>query len=449
VKKRLSVHPVRLSRRSVLRGLAAGAVTSIALPPLEAMMNATGTAHADGSPFPDRFGVWFWGNGIRRDEWYPRGNGADWEPGRTLEPLAPVKQHVSVVTGYEVQTATHPHHSGMAGILSCAPYHQVGTTRDTIVSTFDKPSVDQVAAAHFDGTTRFRSIEVGVARFRGTDEGTTFQHLSHNGRNDVNPSDYSPASVFRTLFGGTPDAIRDGARRSVLDAVTEQIRRVQSRVSAQDRRRLESHFESIRALEQEIALSTGACETPEAPLADYPDLEGREQLNEKNAAMSELMALALACDLTRAFSIMWCCAGSGVIVWEAGARNSLHQICHDEAIPQQTVRDATRVIMGNLSYFLQRLRDIPEGDGTLLDHCSILCTSELSEGNRHSNDEFPILIAGGGNGRLRSGIHHRGRNAPNATHAVITALKGAGLPIDTFGTDGGRATGGIAELLQG
>ena len=163
--------------------------------------------------------------------------------------------------------------------------------------------------------------------------------------------------------------------------------------------------------------------------------------------MSQLVALALACDMTRAFSVMFSTAGSGVIVWPAGAQNSLHQMCHDEAGDQPMVHAAVVYQMERLSAFLQILRDTPDGAGNLLDNSSILCTTELSEGNRHSNDEFPVLIAGKGGGRLRGGIHYRSNTRENASMAGLTALRGAGIPMESFGEGLGRTVNTVGPLL--
>jgi hypothetical protein len=439
-----------MDRRTFLRGMLGGAAATVALPALEAMLGRNGDAWADGTPLPTRFGVWFWGNGIRREHWIPDGEGPGWQPRDETAPLAAVRDWLHFCTGFEIKTATHPHHSGMAGIMTGAKYQQVGTTRDTIVSTFAYPSCDQLAAAYFQGQTPYRSLEIAVARFRGTDEGTTFQYLSHNGPNNPNPPEYEPRRFFDRLFGMGPTAPQlDGARRSVLDAVNGQIRALQQRVGARDRQRLEQHFDSVRAIEMRLAAGNNQCATPTAPAADYPDQDGHEQLTEKNQVMSDLMAVALACDMTRAFSVMWSTAGSGVVVWPAGASNSLHQMCHDEGVPQPGVHAAVGFIMQQLAYFLGRLRDTPEGDGNLLDHCSILCTTELSEGNTHSNDEFPIMIAGKGGGRLRGNYHYRSHDRANASIPVLTALRGAGLPMDSFGHDAGQVSSSIGEILVG
>lgn len=434
-----------LDRRTVLRGLLGGTALSIALPPLEAMLGVNGDAWADGTDLPTRFGIWFWGNGVRSDKWVPTTTGTGWTPNEETAPLLEVRDHLSVVSGCEIKTATHPHHSGMTGIFTGRKYHLNGSTRDTIVTTFASQSVDQIAADHFSGQAPFRSLELGVTKFHGTDEGTTFQHLSHNGPNNPNPCEYDPREVFNRLFGVPTDSQLDLVRGSVLDAVMDQSARLERRLGAADRARLEQHLESIRALESRLDVELGACGFGEAPGA-IPDVGGKEQIFEKNALMSELLALALACDLTRVFSVQFSTAGSGVVFWEAGATEGLHGTCHTESLPQPTVHAATTLTMGYLRDCLVKLRDVPVGDGNLLDHCSILCCSELTDGYTHSNADFPILVAGKGGGRLRGGVHYRSTSAENTSHAVLSALRGAGVDAADFGADEGHVTTGISAI---
>ena len=419
------------------------------LPWLEAM--TLGSAHASqDQSMPTRMGVWFWGNGIRKAHWIPDAVGSNWLAKEELQPLIDrnLKPNFSLITGLDIKTASHPHHSGMTGILSGAPFYKVGDTRDTIVSTFDHPSIDQLAAdAWQTSNTPFRSLELGVCQFRGTDEGTTFEHLSHNGRNDVNPSQYNPRIAYERLFGlGPSDGERLLARRSVLDTVLGQINRLNGRLGAEDQIRLERHTESVRALEQRLAQGQSVCERPTQP-GNYSNIEGQEQITEKNEVMSQLMAYALACDLTRAFSTMFSTAGSSVVIWEAGAENGLHQLCHDEAVPQPIVNASVTYIMGQLGVFLDALKAIPEGNGTLLDNCAIMCTSELTEGNVHSNTDFAMIIAGGGGGRLNGGQHIRLPDA-NASRAGLTLLRGAGIGAQSFGHGAGLVTEPITEVLS-
>jgi|LNFM01.1.fsa_nt_gb hypothetical protein len=450
----------RLDRRTVLKGLFGGAVVGVALPTLECMLDVNGEALAQGRPLPKRFGIWFWGNGVRRAHWTPNGTGPGWTPRGEMQPLidAGLRDWFSPVTGCEIKTATHPHHSGMSGILTGARYHQLGTTRDTIVTTLPRQSIDQYVADHVmnDPMTRtaYRSIEAGVCRFHGTDEGTTFQHLSHNGPNNPNQSEYNPLTLFNRLFGMGSASQEAVARQSVLTAVQAEIRALQGRVSATDRTRLEQHFASVRAIEQRLGAPSGACAAPMRPLDGYPDMMGQEQIEQKNRVMSDIMALALACDLTRVFSVQFSTCGAGTVFWMVpGFRSGMHQTCHDErasadpATQQPMVHAATTFTMRQLAYFLGRLRDTPDGANNVLHNSAILCTSELSEGYNHTNDEFPILLAGRAGGRLRGGVHWRSGTRDNTSRALITLLRAFGHPAASYGVGPGESNAVIGELL--
>src|SRR5262245_23075152 len=134
-----------IDRRAFLRGVIGGSAIAVGLPPLEAMFNSNGTALADGTAIPQRFGVWFWGNGIRRAHWTPDQQGANWDAKEELAPFAAIpglKDYVSPITGLEIKSATHPHHSGMSGIMTGQKYYLVGPVRDTIISSFAAPSID-------------------------------------------------------------------------------------------------------------------------------------------------------------------------------------------------------------------------------------------------------------------------------------------------------------------
>ena len=442
-----------LPRRAFLRGIAAGSAVSIALPVLDGMLDEHGEAFAqDGASIPTRFGVWFWGNGVRPEHWVPQGvgRGDAWTLSSELQPLSAHKSSLSVLSGYTIRTGTHAHHAGMTGVMTGRPLFKVGDTRDTIVSTFAGPSVDMLAAQYYEGATSLRSLEVGVTRFRGTDEGTTFQHLSHNGPNNPNPSEYDPRALFYRLFGGSTDADELRKRRSVLDAVMGQATRLKTRLGTRDRQRVEQHLDSLRALEVRLASGPVSCQRPPEP-GTYPDLQGQEQIEAKNQVMSELVALALACDLTRVFSVQFSTCGSGVIIHTAGATDGLHRTCHDEPLSgspatQPIVHAATIFTMEQLAYFLDQLSAVPMGAGSLLDHCSVMCTSEHTDGRIHSYQDFPMMIAGHGGGRLLGDVHHRAAGDTSITRGVLTALRGGGVEAAEFGTEDGLTRDGISEL---
>lgn len=441
------------SRRMILRGLAAGAAVSVGLPIFDFMLDGNGEAFADGEELPTRFGLWYFGNGVHFPTWLPPVVGPNWTvPGDfALASLLPLKEYVSVISGLDVKTPRHAHHSGAATINTGGPHLKIDDVRDTIVSTYKYPSVDQVAATHFQNVapSPYRSIEAAVTKFRGTDEGTTFQHLSHNGsltgETNVNPSEESPHNLFDRLFNqGTAEPLVLAARASVLNAVSEQIQTLEPKLGSKDRQRLDQHLSSISDLEARLKAPIAECTKPSDP-GDYPDANGIEPMAEKNVVMSDLMSLALACGLTRAFSIMFSTCGSGAVFHMVGSTDGQHYMNHTEAAPYNKQRDAVKFTMSQLAYFLEKLRTTQEGASNLLEQSSILVTTEHTEGWTHSQDDMPILLCGKGGGRLRGNVHFRG-NSGNTTRALLTALRGAGLPLTEFGYEGGWTNEPISEL---
>lgn len=439
-----------VSRRTFLRGTLAGSAVALALPRLECMLDVNGTAYADGSELPTRFGVWFFGNGVRHEHWIPSEVGPSWQPKEQLAPLvdAGLKPHFSVISGLSVKTPFYVHHSGMTAITSGAPMKVVGKVRDTIVTTVSQPTIDMVAAQKLAGKTPFRSLELGVCKFRGTDEGTTFQYLSMNGPNNPNPPEYVPERLFERLFGLMPEDPRFAqitkARASVLDAVRGQIGALSQRVSAHDKQRLDQHFESVRAIERRLSTQgTNACAAPVRP-STPPDDDAKEPIAEKNALMSDLLAVALACDLTRVFTYCFDACGSATYFWQTNASDGMHQMCHKGR--NDLVHRAVVFMMKQCARTLSTLRDTPEAGGSVLDNCAILVTSEHAEGDSHTQDDFPILLAGRGGGRLRTGLHVRSTTRENTSKALLTALRGAGVALPAFGHEEGRVTEGIAAL---
>jgi hypothetical protein len=440
-----------LSRRNVLRGILGGSAIAIGLPTFDYMLNDNGNAYADGEGLWTRFGLWYFGNGVRIQDWIPGGT-TDWQAGagHELEPLLPHKEYVSVVSGLSVKTPRHAHHSGISAVCAGGPHLKVADVRDTIVSTFKYPSIDQVAASHYmnETPTQYRSIEAAVTRFRGTDEGTSFQHLSHNGPNDVNPSEESPQALFGRLFGAGPlEPQVVAARVSVLDAVADQLGSVKNnpRLGQQDLVRLDGHLTRVRELEQSLSLPPAECTTPLDPGDLTTDIEGQEQIEQKNQAQSRLIALALACGLTRSFSIMFSTCGSGVIMWPVGLGEGQHYLNHTMPAPYDGLHNAVVFTMQQLAFFLQTLKETEEGDGNLLDRLSMVVTTEHRDGWTHSQDDMPILVVGKGNGRLRGNVHAR-VDGGNTSRALLSALRGGGLPLSSFGYEAGAVDQGIAEI---
>jgi hypothetical protein len=430
-----------LDRRTVLRGMLGGAVVSIALPPLEAMLNANGTAYAGGGAFPKRFGVFFWGNGVLPDRWVPTAEGTAWQPSPLLMPLASLREHLTVVSGTRVATLnTVPHGSGPSGFLS----------GDNMVNNaFPRPSLDQLVARAVGGETRIRSLETAVQE--------TIASVSYADGGQRNPSESDPRALFNRLFGegfrapgemGMADP-RLGLRRSVLDAVTAQGAALRQRLGANDRRRLDQHLDAIRTLERQLQRleenppNLAACRRPSVPPESIPDVGGRPDMSARSRLMGELVAMALACDITRVFSHLYSEPVNNVLY--PNARAGHHQLTHDEPGEQPQVFAILQGIMADLATFLEGLRRIPEGDETLLDHTLVLCTTDCAFGRTHTLDEYPIVLAGGRSVGLRRGVHLRARGE-NASKVSYSILQMMGVRAAEFGVGNGRVTEGLGGL---
>ena len=453
----------KLSRRALLRGAALGAVATVALPPLEAMLDGNGEMYAGGQPIPRRFGFFFWGNGVLPHRWTPTTTGHDWQPSDQLRPLAGVKDYVSVVSGMLVQAENRRgHHSGAVGILSGAPFVAQDPKGAQYASTFSKPSIDQVLADRLDPTTRFRTLEIGVDPRVSRAEGTTLAYLSHNGPDNANPPEYSPHQLFAKLFG--EGFVAPGAeagevdptlavRRSVLDAVREDARRLQKRLGHSDRLRLDQHLEGISSLQQRLALQESApppiaptCALPDDPGEIEADTQERQRL--RSRAMADLLVMALACDQTRIWTNLFNGSVSGTHYWDIDPRKSFHGLTHDEPGEQPKVHECVVFIMEELAYLLQRLRDTPEGDGNLLDHSVILASSDVSHGRRHNLDNYPLLVCGKGGGTLRGNFHYRSL-LENTSTVLLSACHAMGVPIDSFGHERGWTDKRCGAIMTG
>lgn len=435
----------RLSRRTMLRGMLGGALVSIGLPPLEIFFNTNGTAYASGGALPVRFGLFMWGNGMLPERWIPEGVGADYEFSDQLAPLERHRDVMTVLTGYEVKTPnTLPHFSGASGILTGRPVLDRNDDR----GSFPGASLDQLIAAQIGNETRFRSLEFGAEAGSG---------LSYNGPDNLNPPENSPRAFFDRVFG--PDFREPGdvsgpdprlaLRRSVLDAVMEDTTRVQSMLGAADQQRLEQHLDGIRQLEQRIARleedppSLDSCARPGEPLDAYPPIDGRPQVGEKNRIMAQVAAMALACDQTRVFSNFLTEPVSNHLF--DGATEGHHRLTHDEPGDQPQVHIITVQLMEYFAEFIDALRAVPEGDGTLLDNCGLLGTSDVSRAKLHAFDEFPLLVVGRAGGRLNPGQHVRSVG-DNASRVPLTMMRAMGINAPSFGLDGGYTEDSVGDL---
>ncbi len=451
-----------LNRRTFLRGAVGAAAATVALPTLEIMLDSNGLAYADGHGVPKRFGIFFWGNGVVNSAWNPSstGSGSAWSLSPELAPLQNVKSHLTVVSGSRVRTANlRGHHAGVAGILSGANVLPQDPGDAGYASTFTAPSIDQIVAQAKAGNTAFRSLEVGVDERVSEVEGTTLRYLSHNGPDSVNPQEYNPAAVFSRLFGAgfvEPGEMaivdpRLRLRRNILDAVRTDARELKKRLGSTDRARLDEHLEAIGELQTRIEQlesappATGiACERPTEP--EFAPTTTAAGQRARSRAMSDLIVMATACDVTRVWSNLFNGSVSGTYYWDVDPQMSFHQLTHDEPGDQPKVHQCVVFVMEELAYLLEQLKATPEGAGNLLDSMVILGTSDVSSGREHSLFDYPILIAGKGGGALKGDMHHRIFNQ-NSSHSLLSCLHAMDIPATEFGAGGGYVDSPLSEIL--
>ncbi|MSP90608.1 MAG: DUF1552 domain-containing protein [Myxococcales bacterium] len=436
-----------LHRRTLLKGLLGGAVVAVGLPPLERFLNAHGTAYAAGGDdgFPRRFGLFFWGNGMLPERWTPKASQADWELSDQLQALAPFKNRLAVITGTKLGVPNDvPHTSGAAGVLSGRPLIVQGSNH-----SFAGPSLDQLIAAKLGADTRFRSLEFGAKPGDGH---------SWNGPNSRNPPESSPFALYQRVFvqgftkpGDTPKIDPTLAlRRSVLDAVGQQMQAIRAQVGAADQKRLDQHFEGVRALENRLARlqesppKLDACKVPATPPADFPDVAGRPQLAEKNKAFAEISAYALACDQVRVFSNWFTAPVNNVLF--PGASTGHHELTHNEGNPQPEVHAITLHCIAALAAQLEALAAVQEGAGTLLDHMVVLGTSDVSFGKVHSLEEFPLVLAGSAGGKLKTNVHYRSPASENTSKVLLSICRAVGLDLASFGVDDAQTKDGLGAI---
>jgi hypothetical protein len=449
-----------LPRRTFLRGsLAGGLGISIGLPLLEPMLNPNGSALAQNAALPRRFGVFFFGNGrgVEADKWRPTGEGASWTPSLELAPLAELKPYVSVVTGMNAKLLKSPqgHHKGSAAILSGYEFIAQQANNAPYRSTFARPSIDQVAAAAIGGSTAFRSLEIGISKRVINGEGTTIQYISHNGPDSGNPPELSPRALFNRLFANSAPApaansgetALQALRGSILDTVLADLQDLHGRVGSADRLRLEQHTESIRAIERRLQGAPAmGCAPPAQAAADPTAANSREPLAERMLAMSELLALALSCDLSRVFSIQFSGSAAGPVFWQVGADRAHHDISHDGASSQALIEKCTIFTMEQFAVLLRKFRDTPDGAGNLLDSLALLATSDTSDGAAHSVNDLPVLVAGRAGGALvHPGVHYASKGE-HTNRVLLSILRAVGVPLSEIGQDSLLETSGVSAL---
>jgi hypothetical protein len=439
-----------LSRREVLKG--AGAM--LALPFLSAMTPVRLSARvpvAAAAKAPHRFLAYYTPNGQAMPHWTPTGVGRNFQLSEILEPLAPFREQLTVLTGLDA--SWNYNHPGASGCFLTGTDVGATNTTDLLAET----SMDQLLAREWGKETQVASLELSLDR--PANAGTcgplscAYTHtISWRSPTQPVPMEYRPRSVFERLFGDAGSTDR-GARerrlrqqKSILDAVVEKLADLKRELGPYDRVRLDQFTEAVRDVERRIGLAEAQIDV-DLPVMDQPpgvpnDLEGHLEL------MLDLQLLAFQSDLTRVSTFMVGKELNARPYPQIGVPEAWHPLSHHRNIPELVAHMAriNRYHVQLFSRYLEKLRETPDGDGSLLDHMTILYGSGMSNSQRHSGDNLPLLVLGGGNGRLNGGQHLKYDDRPSHANLLHTLMDKMDVPVERVG----GSTGPLAlETLAG
>ena len=432
-----------MSRRTLLRG----AGVALALPLLEAMHPRR--ARAAAGVTAKRFVSIFTANGTLYPKWVPTGTETNFTLSPILAPLEPHHADLIVVAGLTQQGGGGDgHQNGIGGmltgqILNPGPFQ--GGANTGAAGWANGPSVDQKIASVIGGSTKLRSLELGVQVGVADDWGRMVYQAANQ---PLTPED-NPAQAFARLFGvsGTsPEAFtRARARRkSVLDAVNQQFQSVSTRVGARDRARLDEHATALRDIETRLdaqASPSPACISPSAPAAVPGHLSDNDNFPAIGRLQMDILALALTCDLTRVASLQWSRSVSLTrFTWLTPAINDPHHdLSHrgdDDAPAQDKLLRINTWYASQLAYLLGKLAAAQESDGSrFLDSTLVLWSNELGKGNIHSRALAPYVLAGKAGGALTTGrfLTYAGDLPHN--NLLVSVLQAMGISVAKFGKE--------------
>ncbi len=436
-----------LPRRTFLRG--AGAV--VALPLLDAMVPAL-TAAA--SPL-SRAAFFYAPNGMYPPNFHPQATGTNFELTPVLKPLAPFREYLTVLSGLSNRGVVSPHEGGGVHTRAHAGWLNGVLAKKTEGADITTgKTIDQYAADKLGADTPLRSLELTTESnylVGNCEHGYSCLYLNSTSWQTPTtplPHERDPRIVFERLFGdGSSAAVRVSRmkkERSLLDSVGEEVRRMERRLGASDRRSVTDYLDAIRQIESRIQKSEKAHATSPLPLMERPS-GVPEEFDEHVRLLTDLLHLAFQGEITRVSCFQLAREQSGRAYPWIGVPEAHHEASHHQKDPYK-VQQKTRIDAYHMSIFagfVQKLRDTPDGDGTLLDHSILVYGCGMGDGDTHAPVDLPVAIVGGGCGTLRKGGRHI-RYQPDTPfmNAGLTLLDKLGVQAEKIGD----STGTLEEL---
>jgi hypothetical protein len=417
-----------LSRRHFLRG--SGSV--IALPLLEAMVPA-GVSAQDLTTPRSRLACIYIAHGAVMKYWTPTSDGTGFEFPQTLKSLEPFRDRLNIISDMRLPAAYGEDASAGANHTRSSATWLTNVPQGTGPSP---TSFDQYVAQHIGQDTPIPSLELSL------EEGSS---IAYRTPNTPLPMEQNPQIVFERLFGDGSTAEERSARlalkQSLLDAVGDDVASLERRLSMADRHRLDRFLEDIREIERRLQLAESSpvndLDVPAKPVGAPASFVEHSKL------MFDLLTLAWQAEITRISTFMVAREVSNRVYSESGINDPFHNLSHHSEVPANierlSVLNAFHTSM-TIGYFLQKLSETPDGDGSLLDHSLVLYGSGMSNSNQHDHDPLPLLLAGGASGRLQGGRHIRAGLGTPMANLLAGIFEKLDIPADTFGDSNAALT---------
>jgi len=445
-----------ISRRTLLRGMG----VSLALPLLDSMVPAqTPLSKTAATPKPRLACIEMvhgaagsTGEGTNKHYWAPEKEGRDFEWSQSLEPLAPYRDYITIVSDTDLHPATAwaaaeegADHFRSSAVYLTAAHPKMTEGSDYYVGT----SIDQLYAQRFGQDTPLPSIQLCIEMVDASgacDYGYACVYadtISWASPTQPLPMTLDPRMAFENLFGegGTPEErlARQKVNRSILDSIAHDVARLQKGLGASDRKRLNQYLEDVREIErriQRIEKHNASGETRQLPAAP---LGVPDSYEEHLRLMFDLQALAFMTDTTRVSAFKMSRDVSGRVWPESGVKTPFHPCSHHGETPARVAEFAklNRYHVSLIPYFLEKLKSTPDGDGSLLDHSLVLYGSPMGDGNVHNHKRVPIFVAGHGGG-VKGNLHIRCADSTPMANVYLTMLHKLGVNVESFGDSTGE-----------
>ena len=436
-----------LARRAFLRGIGA----TVALPFLDAMVPAFGSAATAAAKPITRLGFVYHPVGMIMNRWTPTAEGSAFEFMPTMKALEPFRERLLVLSGLaQVQgraLGDGPGDHAREGATWLTGVHPKRTESDVRAGI----SADQIAAKEFGKHTQLASLEIALEA--PTLAGTCDQNYSCAYTNTVCwssastplPMEPDPRAVFERLFGDG-DSTDPAARlarlteqRSILDYVSGSIDRMETKLGPSDRHKLSDYLDAVRDIERRIQKAEQQNASAKLIVMERPD-SIPEEFDEHAKLMMDLQVLAYQTDMTRVITLMLGRAGSNRPYPSIGVPDGHHSVTHHMNDPAKIakVEKIDAHLVKTFAYLVNKLSTTQDGEGTLLDHTLMVYGSSLSDGNLHTHDDLPTILVGGAAGQLQGGRHIRYAKETPLNNLFLTVLDKAGVKCDKFGDSTGE-----------